>query len=90
LSTALRDSGLATGVVVGVLLVVPLVSNVMLSSVWRHRLDRWTPVNAGLAIQATRNVAKLPIGPWPGLGVLGLWTAAALAGGWVVLRLRDA
>jgi len=86
----LRDSGLATAVVLGVLYVIPLVTDVMLSSVWQHRLDRWSPVNAGLAIQATRNVATLPIGPWPGLGVLALWTAAALAGGWVVLRLRDA
>jgi ABC-2 type transport system permease protein len=69
---------------------IPLVSQVWLSAVWQHRLARWAPVNAGLAIQATSNVAKLPIGPWPGLGVLGLWTAAALAGGWTVLRLRDA
>jgi ABC-2 type transport system permease protein len=90
LSAALRDSGLATAVVLGVLYVIPLVTNVMLSSVWQHRLDRWSPVNAGLAIQATRNIATLPIGPWPGLGVLALWTAAALAGGWVMLRLRDA
>ena len=90
LSTALRDSGLATAVVLCVLYVIPLVTDVMLSAAWRHRLDRWAPVNAGLAIQATRNIAKLPIGPWPGIGVLGLWTAVALAGGWVVLRLRDA
>ena len=89
-SMALRDSGLTTAVVVCVLYVIPLITNVMLSSFWQHRLDRWTPVNAGLAIQATRNIAKLPIGPWPGLGVLGLWAAAALAVGWVVLRLRDA
>lgn len=90
LSAALRDSGLATAVVLCVLYVIPLISDVMLSPVWQHRLNRWAPVNAGLAIQTTRNIAKLPIGPWPGLGVLGLWTAAALAGGWVVLRLRDA
>lgn len=90
LSMALRDSGLTTAVVLSVLYVIPLITNVMLSSVWQHRLDRWTPVSAGLAIQATRNIAKLPIGPWPGLGVLGLWTAAALTVGWVVLRLRDA
>lgn len=90
LSAALRDSGLATAVVLCVLYVIPLVSDVMLSAVWQHRLDRWAPVNAGLAIEATRNIAKLPIGPWTGLGVLALWTGAALAGGLVVLRLRDA
>jgi ABC-2 type transport system permease protein len=90
LSAALRDSGLATAVVLCVLYVVPLVTDVMLSPVWQHRLDRWSPVNAGLAIEATRNIAKLPIGPWSGLAVLALWTAAALAAGWAVLRLRDA
>ena len=90
ISTALRDSGLTTAVVLGVLYVVPLISLVVISPVWQHRIDRWAPTNAGLAIQATRGIAKLPIGPWPGLGVLALWTAAALAGGWLVLRLRDA
>jgi ABC-2 type transport system permease protein len=90
LSAAFRDSGVATAVVLCVLYVIPLVSAVMLSAVWQHRLDRWAPVNAGLAIDATRNIAKLPIGPWSGLGVLALWTAAALAGGLVVLQLRDA
>jgi ABC-2 type transport system permease protein len=90
LSAALRDSGLATAVVLCVLYVIPLVTDVTLSAVWQHRLDRWAPVNAGLAIQATRSIAKQPIGPWPGLGVLALWTAAALVGGWAVLQLRDA
>jgi ABC-2 type transport system permease protein len=89
-STALRDAGITTAVVLGVLYVVPIISDVIISPVWQHRLDRWAPTNAGLAIQATRGIAKLPIGPWPGLGVLGLWTAAALAAGWLVLRLRDA
>jgi ABC-2 type transport system permease protein len=90
ISTALRDAGLTTAVVLGVLYVIPLISYVVISPVWQHRLDRWAPTNAGMAIQATRGIAKLPIGPWPGLGVLALWTAAALAGGWLVLRLRDA
>lgn len=89
-SAALRDSGLVTAVVLSVLYVIPLVTDVTLSAVWQHRLNRWAPVNAGLAIEATRNIAKQPIGPWPGLGVLALWTAAALVGGWVVLQLRDA
>jgi ABC-2 type transport system permease protein len=89
-STALRDAGITTAVVLGFLYVIPLLSELIISPSWQHRLDRWAPANAGLAIQATRGIAKLPIGPWPGLGVLTLWTAAALAGGWLVLRLRDA
>ena len=49
-----------------------------------------TPMNAGLAIQATRNLGTLPIGPWAGLGVLAAWTAVALLAGGLLLRLRDA
>jgi len=90
ISTALRDSGLATAVVLGFLYVIPIIGDVIISPLWQHRVERWAPTDAGLAIQATRNIAKLPIGPWPGLGVLALWTTAALAGGWLVLRLRDA
>jgi ABC-2 type transport system permease protein len=89
-SAALRDAGITTAVVLGVLYVIPLVSDLIISPVWAHRIDRWAPINAGLAIQATRGIAKLPIGPWPGLGVLALWTAAALAAGLLVLRFRDA
>jgi ABC-type transport system involved in multi-copper enzyme maturation permease subunit len=31
-----------------------------------------------------------PYGPWTGMGVLALWTAVALLGGYLVLRRRDA
>ncbi|MCM2392137.1 ABC transporter permease [Streptomyces albipurpureus] len=31
-----------------------------------------------------------PLSPWAGLGVLALWTGAALWAGWVALRRRDA
>jgi ABC-2 type transport system permease protein len=89
-ATAVRDSAAATAVVLGVIYVIPLLGDFALSPTWRHRIERWTPMDAGLAIQATRNIGKLPIAPWPGLGVLGLWAAAALAAGWLVLRLRDA
>ena len=47
-------------------------------------------MTAGLAIQATTTSTSLPIGPWPGLGVLALWAAGALALGAAVLRHRDA
>ncbi|MEU7554685.1 ABC transporter permease [Streptomyces sp. NPDC044571] len=29
------------------------------------------------------------LGPWSGLGVMALWAAAALTGGWVAVRRRD-
>jgi len=63
---------------------------VVLNPAWQHRIARWAPMNAGLAIQATRNLGTLPIRPWAGLGVLAAWTAVALLAGALLLRLRDA
>jgi hypothetical protein len=57
---------------------------------WQRHLLQIGPMTAGLAIQATANLQNLPIGPWPGLGVLAAWTAAALLAGGLLLRLRDA
>jgi hypothetical protein len=31
-----------------------------------------------------------PYGPWGGMGIMLLWVAAALAGGYLVLKRRDA
>ena len=89
-ATALRDSAVAITVVLGLLYIFPVFDNVVLNPVWQHRVERWAPMDAGLAIQATRNLGRLPIGPWAGLGVLAAWTAAALLAGGLVLRLRDA
>ena len=89
-ATALRDSGAAITVVLGLLYVLPILSTIILNPVWEHRFQRYAPTNAGLAIQATRNLAVLPIGPWAGLGVLAAWAAAALLTGGLLLRLRDA
>jgi ABC-2 type transport system permease protein len=89
-ATALRDTAMAITVVLGLLYVVPILGDVILNPVWQHRVERWGPADAGLAIQATRDLGTLPIGPWAGLGVLAAWTAAALLAGGLLLRLRDA
>ena len=90
LATALRDSGATIAVVLALLYIVPILTALgTLNSTWEHRLQRYGPMTAGLAIQATRNLGKLPIGPWAGLGVLAAWAAAALLAGGVLLRLRD-
>jgi ABC-2 type transport system permease protein len=89
-AAAVRDSGAAITVSLGLLFVLPILGNVLLSPHWQRRFERYSPMDAGLTIQATRNLAKLPIGPWEGLGVLGLWTAAAVLAGWLALRYRDA
>ncbi len=89
-ATALRDSAAAITVVLGLLYIFPVLGDVVLNPVWQHRIERWTPMNAGLAIQATRSLGTLPIRPWAGLGVLAAWAAAALLAGGLLLRLRDA
>jgi ABC-2 type transport system permease protein len=91
LATALRDSGPSIAVVLVLLYVVPVFTELgTLDPVWVHRLQRFGPMTAGLAIQATRNLKGQAIGPWQGLGVLAVWAAAALLAGGLVLRLRDA
>lgn len=88
-ATALRDAALSIGVVLGVLYLAPIVA-LSLNDDWKRHLQRLTPSEAGLAIQATTNLRALPISPWAGLGVLGAWTVAALLVGSLLLRHRDA
>ena len=91
LATAIRDSGASIAVLIGLIYIVPLIVQFgFLDPRWERRLEQWSPMNAGLAIQATRDLKILPIGPWPGLGVLALWAAGALLLGGLLLRLRDA
>ena len=91
LATAIRDSGASIAVLLALLYIVPLLSDLgTLDPTWEHRLQRYGPMTAGLAIQATKDLKTLPIGPWPGLGVLALWAAGALLLGGLLLRLRDA
>ena len=91
LATAIRDSGASIAVLLGLIYVVPLIVQFgILEPRWERHLEQWSPMNAGLAIQATRDLNTLPIGPWPGLGVLALWAFGALLLGGLLLRLRDA
>jgi ABC-2 type transport system permease protein len=85
-----RDSAGAIGLALGVIYVFPIVLAFIGNPTWQHRLERYTPTNAGLTIQATTGLRHLPISPWMGLGVLAIWAAAALLAGGAMLRLRDA
>jgi ABC-2 type transport system permease protein len=90
LATVVRDAAAAVGVVLGLLYLTPIVTTLVADPVWHDRLQKLSPMTAGLAVQATINMADEPIGPWQGLGVLGVWAAAALVLGGLTLRLRDA
>jgi ABC-2 type transport system permease protein len=89
-AAAVRDSAVAIGAVLGLLYLFPIIGTVIRDPDWQRLLYRISPMNAGLTIQATTNLPVLPIAPWAGLGVLAAWAAAALLGGGLLLRLRDA
>lgn len=81
---------MAIGIVLSLLYLAPIIAGVVNDPRWHDRINRYAPMNAGLAIQATRNLSGMPIGPWEGLGVLAAWAGGALLVGGLVLRLRDA
>jgi ABC-2 type transport system permease protein len=90
ISTAVRDSAVGIGVVLGLLFVFPTLLVMVSNPAWHRHLEQIAPMNAGLGIQATVDLHSLALTPWVGLGVLGLWAAGALVLGGVVLQLRDA
>jgi ABC-2 type transport system permease protein len=91
IATVVRDSAVAVGVVLALLYLSPIILSVVAGDpVWSHRIERYTPMSAGLTIQDTTGLRGLPISPWGGLGVLAAWAAAAMLAGGLVLRLRDA
>ncbi|CCK24713.1 hypothetical protein BN159_0334 [Streptomyces davaonensis JCM 4913] len=89
-ATAVRDSATSIGVVLGLLYIVPIVSQTISDPDWQRLLEKIAPMSAGLAIQATTDLHSLPISPWAGLGVTAGWAAAALLAGGLLLRIRDA
>jgi ABC-2 type transport system permease protein len=90
LATAVRSPAAAAGIVLGLLYAWPIVARVVTDKTWSRHLDQIGPVSAGTAVQATRDLAALAIGPWAGLGVLGLWALGAMLAGWLLLVRRDA
>ncbi|MEV5310483.1 MULTISPECIES: ABC transporter permease [unclassified Streptomyces] len=69
-----------------------LISNILGNVDATKRLGRFLPDQAGSRImQVVPPIDDdIPYGPWGGLGIMALWVAAALAGGYVLLKRRDA
>lgn len=88
-ATVVRDTAVTIGGVLGLLYLPPLLAQALHGALRRH-LEQAAPMTAGLAVQATTNLAAQPIGPWAGLGILAAWAAAALLAGGLLLHLRDA
>ncbi|HEY0869698.1 MAG TPA: ABC transporter permease subunit [Acidothermaceae bacterium] len=90
IATVVRDSAAGIGVVLGLLFAFPIALVTVSNPHWHRHLEQLAPMNAGLGIQTTIDVHSLPLTPWAGLGVLGVWAAGALVLGAFVLQLRDA
>ena len=91
LAMLLRSSALSLGILLPFLLLesqglgnVPQLKGVM----------EYLPANAGMVIMhiygQDRPGFAYPYGPWAGIGILAVWTAAALLAGWLSFRMRDA
>ncbi len=89
-TTAMRESTTAMGVVLAILYLFPIIASVVTDPTWQRHLRQIGPMDAGLAVQNTTGLQALPIGPWAGIGVLASWAVGALLLGGLVLRLRDA
>jgi ABC-type transport system involved in multi-copper enzyme maturation permease subunit len=85
---AIRNTGGAIAGLFGLVLVLPLLAEALPSSLQNH-VTKFLPLPAGTAVMDTvRGTNEL--GPWAGIGVLGIYVAVALLVGLVVLRRRDA
>jgi ABC-2 type transport system permease protein len=89
-ATALRHSAAALTTTLMLLYTAPVAAQFVTDPTWQHRIHRYAPMTAGLAIQHTTNLAEQPIGPWQGLGVLAAYAVAALLAGAMIIRARDA
>ncbi|MFC9469620.1 ABC transporter permease [Streptomyces coelicoflavus] len=84
-----RHTAAAITTVVGFVLVITPMAGMLPGSVGEH-IHAWLPTEAGFMITQQHARAGDLLGPWQGLGVLALWTAALMAVAAVQLRRRDA
>ncbi|MGY6025890.1 ABC transporter permease [Streptomyces spinosirectus] len=69
-----------------------LISSILGNVSATKKIGRFLPDQAGSKIMqvVTPIGDDAPYGPWGGLGIMVLWVLAALAGGYVLLKRRDA
>ena len=88
--TIVRDTAGAITAVLSLLYLFPLIAQFVSDPEWYERLQKLAPMTAGLAIQTTTGLDRLPIGPWAGLGVLAAYAGGAMLLGCIVFTIRDA
>ncbi|PWI10846.1 ABC transporter permease [Streptomyces sp. NWU339] len=88
-ATMLRSPMLSLGILMPFFF---LISNILANVDATKKVGRFLPDQAGSRIMqvVTPIGDDTPYGPWGGLGIMALWVVAALVGGYLVLRGRDA
>jgi ABC-type transport system involved in multi-copper enzyme maturation permease subunit len=90
LGAIMRHTAAAITAAVGLLFVLSILVNFLPQS-WQIHVDKWMPAIAGSQGWVTKSSpGDHLLGPWAGLGVLGLYAAVALVIGLILFRRRDA
>lgn len=90
-ATMLRSTVLSLGILMALFF---LISTILISVPATSDIAQWLPDQAGTramqVVPGAMNSETTPYGPWGGLGIMVAWVAAALIGGYIVLKRRDA
>jgi len=86
----IRHTGWSVTAILGLLFVPPILLQFVNNPSWHDRILRYSPMTAGQAIQVTKGLRQLAVGPWQGLAILAAYAAAAIVTGALVIRCRDA
>lgn len=85
-----RHTPAALATVLALLFLPQMIAPLLTNEHWREWVLKVSPMTAGLGIQATKGLDALPIGPWPGLGVLAAYAGVAWLLGAALFTIRDA
>lgn len=88
LAAAVRHTAPALTAILALLYLTPVLARFVTDERWHTTIERYAPMTAGLAIQATGETP--PLAPWAGLAVLAAHTGATLTFGAILLIRRDA
>ena len=88
LGAVFRSSAGAVAVLLGALF-VPTILIMLLPRSWQNTIGPYLPMNAADTLYSLRHEAHT-LQPWAGFGVFCLYTAAALAAGFILIGRRDA
>ncbi|MFD9476120.1 MULTISPECIES: ABC transporter permease subunit [Streptomyces] len=87
----LRSSVLSMCLMIPFILVLPAILSIAEAT---RKVGMYLPNQAGSKIMQVvpngMDTPDTPYGPWGGLGIMTLWTLAAVLGGYLVLKKRDA